>query len=271
MENFLKGKFYGSSSRQCLVNGLTIVHSSFHQYEFCPWHYHQNAHFAFTTQGTLIETHKKGEIQLAAGSLLYNHSLEPHCNSHYAEDVAALHVDIDDSWFDQYEIEFSTISGVRSLDSPVLKSSFYSIFRELHCFDSASPLAIETILIQCLNNMIRLKAIFGGRVPSWVGRVNDLLYDRYSEQISLQEIAAEVNIHPVYLCQQFSHYFRCSFGEYIRKIRIEKAVGFILARGRASLTEIAFACGFADQSHFIRTFRRNIGVTPMVFRRLAGR
>jgi AraC family transcriptional regulator len=271
VENLRKGKFYGNSSQQFLVNGLTIVNSSFYQYDFCPWHYHQNAHFAFTTHGTLIETHKKGNIRLAPGSLLYNHSLEPHCNSHYAEDVAALHVDIDESWFNQYEIDFVKVSGVRELASPFLKSSFYSIFRELHSFDSASPLAIETLLIQCLNNMIRSNTIFGGRLPSWVARVNDLLYDRYNEQILLKEIAAEVNIHPVYLCQQFSHYFRCSFGEYIRKIRIEKAVGFILGKGRASLTEIAFACGFADQSHFIRTFKRNIGVTPMVFRKMAAR
>jgi len=54
MENLDKGKFYGNSKKQFHINGLTIVDSEFQDYSYCTWHYHQNAHFAFTTKGHLI-------------------------------------------------------------------------------------------------------------------------------------------------------------------------------------------------------------------------
>jgi AraC family transcriptional regulator len=271
VENLGKGTFYGDASKRFHVNGLTIIHSTFHHYTSCPWHYHQNAHFAFTTRGNLIETHKKGGIQLAAGSLLYNHSIEPHCNSHYAERVAALHLDIEDSWFDRYDIDATLIAGVHELHDPGLKQTFYNIFRETQCFDGASPLAVETLLLECLLRMSGGAATLPSTAPAWVSRVRELLYDRYSEPVKLKEIAAEVNLHPVYLCQRFSFYFHSSFGEYLRKIRIEKAVQLLLSREPVSLTAIAFDCGFADQSHFIRTFKKQVGVTPLTFRQWCAR
>src|ERR1019366_5166053 len=135
MENLDKGKFYGNSKKQFHINGLTIVDSEFQDYSYCPWHYHQNAHFAFTTKGNLIETHKKKQIQLSAGFLMYNHSQEPHCNSKYSELVSALHIDIDTNWFKKYNMNTSLIEGVWEIKNPVLKNIFYNIYKEVKYFD----------------------------------------------------------------------------------------------------------------------------------------
>ncbi len=271
MESLEKGKFYGNSKKQFYVNGLTIVDSQFHHYTDCPWHYHQNAHFAFTTQGNLIETHKKKQIQLSAGCLLYNHSQEAHCNSKYSEFVSALHIDIDAKWFKKYDINSSSIEGLWEIRNPVLKSIFHNLYKEVKSFDNASHLQIEGMILQAVNEMIRTNSLQTSGKPAWVFKTKDLLYNRYSDNISLQEIALEINIHPVYLCQQFPIYFKCSFGDYIRKIKIEKAVELILNKQKHSLTQIAYACGFSDQSHFIRLFKKNIGITPLAFRRMIGK
>lgn len=256
MENLEKGKFYGNSKQQFHVNGLTIVNSEFYHYTDCPWHYHQNAHFAFTTRGNLIETHKKKQIQLSGGCLLYNHSQEAHCNSKYSEFVSALHIDIDMNWFKKYNINFSVIEGVRGIKNPVLKNIFYNIFKEVKFIDNASYLAIEGMVLQSVNEMIRTNLLQTSGKPSWVFKTKDLLYDRFDEKISLEEIALEINIHPVYLCQQFPIYFQCTFGDYIRKIKVEKAIELMFNKQHYSLTEIAYACGFSDQSHFIRIFKK---------------
>ncbi len=270
MENLDKGKFYGNSKKQFHINGLTIVDSEFQDYSYCTWHYHQNAHFAFTTKGNLIETHKRKQIQLSAGFLMYNHSQEPHCNSKYSELVSALHIDIDTNWFKKYNMNTSLIEGVWEIKNPVLKNIFYNIYKEVKYFDNVSELAIETMVVQSVNEMMRANNLQTSAKPSWVFKIKDLLYDRYNENLSLQKIALEINIHPVYLCQKFPFYFKNSFGDYIRKIRIEKAIELILNKPHLSFTEIAYTCGFSDQSHFIRLFKKYIGVTPSAFCRITG-
>jgi AraC family transcriptional regulator len=268
MVNLEKGKFYGTSTKPFQLNGLTIVDSKFYHYTNCPWHYHQNAHFAFTTKGNLVETHKKKQIQLSAGCLLYNHSQEPHCNSKYSDLVSALHIDIDANWFKKYDINSSLIEGVKEIRNPIIKNIFHNLFKEVRCLDNASNVSIESMVLQSVNEMIQTKFLQISGKPAWVFKTKDLLYDRYSENITLQEIALEINIHPVYLCQQFPVYFHCTFGEYIRKIKIEKSVELMFCNPHLTLTEIAYTCGFSDQSHFIRLFKKNIGVTPFAFRRM---
>jgi AraC family transcriptional regulator len=269
MENLATGKFYGNSKKEFHVNGLTVVDSEFYHYTNCPWHYHRNAHFAFTTKGNLTETHKKDKFYLSAGCLLYNHTSEPHFNSDYSDVVSALHIDIDNKWFEKYDIKFAPAKGVWEIKDPVLKNNFHNIFKEVKCPDNVSSLAIESMVLHSVNEMLSTRHLCTQATPTWVFKVKELLYDRYNEKILLEEIALAINIHPTYLCQQFPIYFHCSFGDYIRKIKIEKAVELILRKQHHSLTEIAYTCGFSDQSHFIRLFKKNVGVTPLAFRKMS--
>jgi AraC family transcriptional regulator len=215
MQHLDKGRFFGVSKRQFYINSLIIVNSLFSNYSNCPWHYHQNAHFAFTTKGSLMETHRKKKMNLSAGCLMYNHSQEPHCNSDYSESVSALHIDISEDWFKQYEINFLQIEGVHELNDPLLKNIFHNLLKEVKYFDTASPLAIEGMVLQSVSVMMRYNFLQNTKTPPWVFKVKELLYDRYGDEVSLKEIASEINIHPVYLCRRFPFYFHCSFGEYI--------------------------------------------------------
>ena len=84
---------------------------------------------------------------------------------------------------------------------------------------------------------------------------------------SLQQASEELEINPTYLSREFSKYFdNLSFGEYMRKLRIDKAIQ-LMAEGDYSLTEIAYLTGFSDQSHFNRTFRKQTGYNPLHYRK----
>ena len=170
MESLEKGKFYGTSGKHLRLNGITIVDSEFYHYTGCPWHYHQNPHFAFTTKGNLVETHKKKQIQLSAGCLLYNHSDEPHCNSGYSDIVSALHIDIDTNWFKKYDINFSLIEGVKEISNPVIKNIFHKLFKEVKHFDDASGLSIESMVLQSVNEMMQASLQTSGK-PGWIFKV----------------------------------------------------------------------------------------------------
>jgi AraC family transcriptional regulator len=68
----------------------------------------------------------------------------------------------------------------------------------------------------------------------------------------------------------FTRAFKGTFGEtphaYLTRLRLEVASRAILA-SKAPLTDIALTCGFSDQAHLCRLFRRWIGRTPAAWRR----
>ena len=68
----------------------------------------------------------------------------------------------------------------------------------------------------------------------------------------------------------FSRAFKATFGtkvlDYIHRCRIERAQQLMLV-SKQPLSQIALACGFADQSHYCRVFRAVVGLSPNAWRR----
>ena len=107
------------------------------------------------------------------------------------------------------------------------------------------------------------------KIPGWAKEVKELIQDHLdtSLTLSLKEISQNLKVHPAYLSREFSKYFDdLSFGDYIRKLRIEKAIDLMKSTSY-SLTEISYLTGFSDQSHFSRTFQKITGEKPSVFRK----
>jgi len=105
--------------------------------------------------------------------------------------------------------------------------------------------------------------------PAWVKELKLMIQDQIDMNLtlSLTNLAESVNINPTYVSRSFARYFDdLSFGEYIRKQRIDKAVQ-LLESTRYSLTEIAYLTGFSDQSHFTRIFKKQMGLLPSEFRK----
>ena len=87
--------------------------------------------------------------------------------------------------------------------------------------------------------------------------------------ISLRQASDELEINPAYLSREFSKYFdNFSFGDYIRKMRIDKAIT-LLETTTYPLTEISYLTGFSDQSHFTRIFKKQTGENPSAYRKIA--
>jgi len=107
------------------------------------------------------------------------------------------------------------------------------------------------------------------RVPGWARELKEIIQDQIDTNLalSLGQISQSLHVHPSYLSREFSRYFDdLSFGDYIRKLRIEKAVQ-LMVDPRKTLSEIAYLTGFSDQSHFTRVFRKHLGVSPSAYRK----
>ena len=124
----------------------------------------------------------------------------------------------------------------------------------------------ENMLLDVYQKFLRHKS---SKVPDWAKELKSIIQDHIDTNLSLslKVISENLNVHPSYLSREFSKYFDdLSFGDYIRKLRIEKATT-LLAGSQYSLAEIAYITGFSDQSHFNRIFKKNIGITPSQYRR----
>ncbi|UTG62145.1 chromate resistance protein [Elizabethkingia anophelis] len=105
------------------------------------------------------------------------------------------------------------------------------------------------------------------KTPEWVKELKEMIQDQIDTNLSQKELSKELDINPSYLSRIFSKYFEnMSFGEYIRKQRIEKAKE-LMHSPSYSLTEIALLSGFSDQSHFARIFKKETGISPSEFRK----
>ena len=124
----------------------------------------------------------------------------------------------------------------------------------------------EKLLMNVFNEYLKPQ-VKKKKVPGWVQELKDTIQDQIDTNLSLKEISKQLEINPSYLSREFSKYFQQqTFGEYIRKLRIEKAIELIQS-GNYSLTEIAYLTGFSDQSHFTRIFKKSTGQNPSVYRK----
>jgi len=126
---------------------------------------------------------------------------------------------------------------------------------------------IESLFLEVHKKVLKGKP--GKRVPSWAQELKEIIQDQIDTNLtlSLKEISRSLKVHPTYLSREFSKYFDdLSFGEYIRKLRIDKAID-MMQNTSYSLTEIAYLTGFSDPSHFNRIFKSHMNKTPAAYRK----
>lgn len=85
------------------------------------------------------------------------------------------------------------------------------------------------------------------------------------EDISLNEIAKLSTMSKVLFCKLFKKETGLSFKDYLNRKRIQKAIALI--KTEEKLTEIAYMCGYTEQSTFYRNFIKFTGVSPSDFKK----
>jgi len=101
-----------------------------------------------------------------------------------------------------------------------------------------------------------------------IKKATDLITKRFADPIEISEIAAHVELSTSQLNRRFRAIFQMPPSEYLQRVRVHEA-SRRLVDGDQAISEIAFECGFYDQAHLTRTFRRWMGMTPREFRRLS--
>jgi len=88
------------------------------------------------------------------------------------------------------------------------------------------------------------------------------LAENFCNDISLKELSANAFVSPSHLSYLFKHHLDTTFKQILILARTERAKMLLINRKNRKITEIAYDVGFHDLSHFEKTFKRLVGVSP---------
>lgn len=107
----------------------------------------------------------------------------------------------------------------------------------------------------------------GGLAPWQLRRAEALMSQNLSVQVPLGSVAEECGLSVRHLARAFRQSTGVPPHRWLLNRRVERAKE-LLPNSKLSLSDVALACGFGDQSHFTRTFTAAVRLSPGVWRRL---
>ena len=152
-------------------------------------------------------------------------------------------------------------------ESPIVHDAEYAtridiLHRQLE--SGTISLCVEENLLERLGNI----ATTHGRVaPRTVkpdaksaGRARLYLDENYSRAVKLSELSSLCELSPFQLIRSFRRFAGMTPHAYLMQVRANRARDMLV--GREGISSVAYRCGFSDQSHLTRIFKRIFGVTP---------
>jgi two-component system, response regulator YesN len=93
----------------------------------------------------------------------------------------------------------------------------------------------------------------------------DYIRTHYTENISMNEVAAKVNFSPTYFSRLFKKETAHSFVSYVTLVKLQRSI-WLLRRTNQTIEQIAMDLGFNTPNYFSSTFKKEIGLSPSQYR-----
>jgi len=87
----------------------------------------------------------------------------------------------------------------------------------------------------------------------------------YADDLTLDGVAAHVNVSAVHLSRLFRRELRVTFTEYLTSVRVEQAKRLMMLSDDR-IADVAALIGYRDKKYFSRVFKKSTGVSPSVYR-----
>ncbi|MEW9700831.1 response regulator [Paenibacillus sp. SI8] len=98
-----------------------------------------------------------------------------------------------------------------------------------------------------------------------VDEVIAYIREKYSEHLTIKEIASRLYMHPIYLGQLFKKKTGVYFNDFVHQTRVEEAQRLLQATAK-KVFEIALEVGYSDCDYFVQQFKKATGSTPSQYR-----
>ncbi len=171
------------------------------------------------------------------------------------------------------EDRIDTVPQFRFRD-PLIEGIGRALCAELESDSSPGRLYAESLANVLAVHLLRRYSASGQPIRDAVGELPkrklryaiEFINDNLGRNISLAEIAANVEMSPFHFARLFKHSMGLAPHQYVLEQRIDRAKT-LLSETALTLAEIAYRLGFASQSHFTAVFRRLTSTTPEAYRK----
>lgn len=132
--------------------------------------------------------------------------------------------------------------------------------------NNESHLETESIMLTLLARLVKRYAedppdLRVGRVEQVaIKKAREFIFENYVHNIRLKELARYADVSPFHLNRAFTH--QIGMPPHAFQIQVRIATAKKLLRNGLPPASVASMTGFADQSHFIRHFKRLTKITP---------
>lgn len=259
------GSYLGAAKKTLNVNGLIISDTEYRNKTCFPEHCHENPYFAFVLKGGYDEINKQNRSRHTTGNVIFHNRHEKHSNEKFTPYSRILNLELTDLWLKHHNIAPQEVEKIGKINERSIEPYAADLLFESVYSDRFSDVALDSFALEIISELLREESDSFENAPGWVKKAKEYLNDSFDGEISLAHLAEFTDMHPVHLSRAFRKYFRVSFGDYVRKQKVQRSLA-LLRRKDCSITQIAHDSGFADQSHYTRIFRRIKGTTPARYR-----
>lgn len=246
------------------ANGLIVGHTHYAKpTKTGIWHRHKNPLLSYVLDGGNVENRARESFERISGCVNFYNAYEPHQNIYKTFPSRHVSIEMEPDFLIQNDLDALDIA--HSFQSQKKEAfQFAKILKETFINDGQSKDTITMLFLELCNKTNFQNSIMS---PPWVNTIRTILHDRWNEKVALVDLANETGVHPITISKNFRKHFSYTLGEYCRIFRIEKAMTLMRSQN-SSLSEIAYSCGFSDQSHFIRTFKTHTGFRPKDYKKI---
>jgi AraC family transcriptional regulator len=260
------GRLHGRVSRR----GLDLAETSYWPYQSVARHAHDRPMLIVILAGRMTEHVRRRDVTCGSGTALFHPVGEGHAHTFGGASSRCLSLQIGDEWLERLGLDAATLppGPVARLD-PSVTGIGRLLHAEVRREEHASDATLDGLALALLGALAGRRESASNRRPRFLDIVVERIHDDVRADVQLRSLADFAGVTPEHLARTFRHAEGMTVGEYVRRLRVDRARGE-LERGRISLSRLALELGFYDQAHFTRTFKAHVGCTPGAYRRRHG-
>ena len=253
---------------KCLLRGYNICAPDWGEtdciYGYNKFYYFQSGEGTIIIQGTTYHP-KPGELFLIPANTKHTYFHNP------LHPVLKYWCHFDLTFSGKQKIIYTTDTIKCTPDKNIVIPLFEKLVRldsSLNALDLLSEKAALIELFKIFLENVNYQKMIPQNEDHFITKINDFIMQNIQSDITLNEMAALVHLHPNYFIPFFKQYFSIPPMEYVNAMRLEKATQLLIQEQDLSMEQVAYSVGFNDYRYFSRSFKKRYGLTPSAYKGL---